>query len=339
MQDLLKYLNSQGRIPELLAYIIQQGRFENLTGIGDIHKVDETYKAIIKGMLDAINAQLVIARVELRLINKQFVMAGVGDEVVIETPKVKIITSQYIRELPERIQDDIENKEYDSVITKSRTLLEEVLIFIIEKMTFERYKSNGDLVKIYQDATELLNMRQKGDWDKRVIGKTGSGLIVSALAFQGNPYDGHTLSAHSEQIARLTGYEPVEALTDRGYRGKKRGGNMAISIPSSGSPGQNYYQKRKARKKFCKRAGIEPVIGHLKSDHRMMRNYLKGTLGDAINTMMAAEAYNMRHWMNKHALSSFVSWLLTLVRRLENVLFENENQYAWKDSTLAMVAK
>ena len=93
------------------------------------------------------------------------------------------------------------------------------------------------------------------------------------------------------------------------------------------------------RKKFFKRAGIEPVIGHLKSDHRMMRNYLKGTLGDAINTMMAAAAYNMRHWMNKHALSSFVSWLLTLVRRLENVLFENENQYAWKDSTLATVAK
>lgn len=70
---------------------------------------------------------------------------------------------------------------------------------------------------------------------------------MSALAFQGNPYDGHTLSARREQIARLTGYEPVEALTDRGYRGKKRVGNTAISIPSSGSPGQSYYQKRKAR--------------------------------------------------------------------------------------------
>ena len=119
----------------------------------------------------------------------------------------------------------------------------------------------------------------------------------------------HELVLLSKQIARLTGYEPVEALTE------------------------------KARKKFCKRAGIEPVIGHLKSDHRMMRNDLKGTLGDAINTMMAAAAYNMRHWMNKHALSSFVSWLLALAGRLENVLFENENQYAWKDSTLAMVAK
>ena len=67
---------------------------------------------------------------------------------------------------------------------------------------------------------------------------------MSALAFQGNPYDGHTLSAHREQIARLTGYEPVEALTEKVW------------------------------KKFCKCAGIEPVIGHLKSDHRMMRNYL-----------------------------------------------------------------
>lgn len=105
-----------------------------------------------------------------------------------------------------------------------------------------------------------------------------------------------------------------EILTDRGYRGKKSVGSTDISIPTSGSP-KRYYEKRKARKKFCKRAGIEPVIGHLKSDHRMMRDYLNGILGDAINTMMAAAAYNMRHWMNKHALSSFVSWLLTLVRR------------------------
>ena len=89
---------------------------------------------------------------------------------------------------------------------------------------------------------------------------------------------------------------------------------------------------------FCKRAGIEPVIDHLKSDHRMMRNYLKGTLGDAINTMMAAAAYNMRHWMNKNAMSSFVSWLLALAGRLENVLFENEKQCACLCPTLATVA-
>ena len=104
-------------------------------------------------------------------------------------------------------------------------------------------------------------------------------------------------------------------------------------------PPMNPIDMTKFRKRIGEKgAGIEPVIGHLKSDHRMMRNYLKGTLGDAINTMMAAAAYNMRHWMNKNALSSFVSWLLALAGRLENVLFD-ENQYAWKDSTLAKVAK
>ena len=166
---------------------MQQGRFENLTGIGNIQKVDETYIAIIKGAIASINAQLVIARVELRLVNKTLVLTNIGEDIVIDTPKVKIITTQYIRELPERIKEDIENKDYDSVITKSRTLLEEVLIFIIEKMTFERYKSNGDLVKIYQDATDLMNMRQKSDWDKRVNELLG-GLhkLVSAISSMRN---------------------------------------------------------------------------------------------------------------------------------------------------------
>ena len=161
---------------------------------------------------------------------------------------------------------------------------------------------------------------------------------MSALAFLGNPYDGHTLSAHLEQIRRLTGYTPEEAVTDRGYRGKREVGRTQINIPTAGIPGQSYYQKTKARKKFQKRAGIEPVIGHLKSDHRMIRNFLKGTRGDAINTLMAAAAYNMRHWMNKNALSSFVSWLKTLVEGFENVLFENVNKSARLCPALAVVA-
>ena len=142
-----------------------------------------------------------------------------------------------------------------------------------------------------------------------------------------------------DQILRQAGYVPKEALTDRGYRGKKRVGDMAVSIPTSGTPGQSYYQKLKARKMFCKRAGIEPVIGHLKSDYRMMRNYLKGTLGDAINTLMAAAAYNLRHWMSKNALQFFVSWLRVLVGCLENVILANEKQYAGLYPTLAIVAE
>ena len=164
---------------------------------------------------------------------------------------------------------------------------------------------------------------------------------MSAIAFEGNPYDGHTLGTHLEQIVRLTGHTPKEAVTDRGCRGKKKVAGTEISIPTSGTSGQSYYQKQKAQKKFCKRAGIEPVIGHLKSDHRMIRNHMWGSLGDAVNTMMAAVAYNMRHWMNKNAsapVSSFVLWLKTLVGCLENMLFENKKHNACLCTALAMVA-
>ena len=251
-------------------------------------------------------------------------------------------------------------KEGKKAVKRMRTIARAMVNDIARKMDAFQLKQYGKDLELYlrvinqerSDKNKVYSLHEpevqcisKGKEHKKyefgnksAIGKTGSSLIVSALAFKGNPYDGHTLSSHWEQIRRLTGHTPKEILTDRGYRGKKVVGSTEVSIPTSGSPGQSYYQKRKARKKFCKRAGIEPVIGHLKSDHRMMRNYLKGTLGDAVNTLMAAAAYNMRHWMNKNALSSFVSWLLALVRHLENVLFENENQYACLCPTLAAVA-
>lgn len=187
MNDLLEHLNKQGRVGELLSYLTDIKRFTLLNGLGDINKIKETHKAIVEGAIRNINSNLLIARKEVRIINNKFVVATIGEDISFDTPKVKIVTSQYIKELPDRIKDDLDNKDYDSVITKSRTLLEEVLIYIIERLTFERYKSNGDLVKIYQDATELLNMRQNKDWDKRVNELLG-GLhkLVNAISSMRN---------------------------------------------------------------------------------------------------------------------------------------------------------
>lgn len=187
MEQLLEYLNKQDRINELLAYLFDLGRFKELNSLGDIDKVTETHKALVQSALNAINAELLIAKKELRLVNNRYVLANIGEKVVINTPKVNVVTQQYIRELPNRIKEDFNNKDYDSVITKSRTLLEEVLIYIIEKLTMERYKSKGDLVKIYQDATELLNMRQNKDWDKRVNELLGGmHKMVSAISSMRN---------------------------------------------------------------------------------------------------------------------------------------------------------
>ncbi|MDO4190167.1 MAG: abortive infection family protein [Bacteroidales bacterium] len=187
MQELLQFLDKKGRVSNLLSYLFQMKRFSNITNLGKPEFVEETHKKIVEGAINYINEQLTIAQKELRLIRNQFVIVNTGEEPVFEAPKVKVVTSQYIRELPDRIKGDITNKDYDSVITKSRTLLEEVLIFIIEKLTHERYKSSGDLIKIYQEATSLLNMRQSGDWDKRVNELLG-GLhkIVGAISSMRN---------------------------------------------------------------------------------------------------------------------------------------------------------
>lgn len=136
--------------------------------------------------------------------------------------------------------------------------------------------------------------------NKSSIAKTNTGIIVGAMAFEGNPYDGHTLPDQIEQIKRLTGIRPKSVCVDRGYRGQKEIDGTKIEIPTNGAKNQSYYKKQKERKKFRQRAGIEPVIGHLKSDHRMIRNYLKGPVGDGINTMLAAAAYNLRHWIIKY---------------------------------------
>lgn len=168
MNDLLEYLNKQDRVGELLSYLMDMSQFSDLNSLGDLDKIKETYKGIVEGAIRAINSHLLIARKEVRIVQNKFIIATIGEEVSFETPKVKVVTSDYIKELPSRIKEDLANKDYDSVITKSRTLLEEVLIYIIEKMTFERYKSDGKLITIYKDATELLNMRQRSEWDKRV---------------------------------------------------------------------------------------------------------------------------------------------------------------------------
>lgn len=71
---------------------------------------------------------------------------------------------------------------------------------------------------------------------------------------------------------------------------------MDIVMPKN-LKGESYYLKKKREERCRSRAGIEGLISHLKYDHRMIRNYLSGTVGDQINTLLAATAYNMRKWM------------------------------------------
>jgi len=133
-------------------------------------------------------------------------------------------------------------------------------------------------------------------------------LIVGAMAFSTNRFDGHTLPDVLAQVKRLSKWVPRIALCDRGYRGKKRVDETEIMIPESDpKKSQSAYQRTQQRKRFRKRAGIEGIIGHLKADHRLGRNFLSGFLGDEINVLMAAAAFNFRKWLREFY---FVLYLL-----------------------------
>ena len=132
--------------------------------------------------------------------------------------------------------------------------------------------------------------------NKVSILRSWSGLILGACSFR-NEYDGHTIEKTLEQTQRMTGRKVDKLAGDRGYRGVKQIWQTKILIPDTPKTKDSYYQKRKKHKLFCKRAGIEQTIGHLKADHRLSRNFYKGVKGDAINVLLAAAAYNFKRAM------------------------------------------
>lgn len=119
-----------------------------------------------------------------------------------------------------------------------------------------------------------------------------TGIVVGAMAFEYNIYDGHAFESQLAQVEDLLGRLPKTALVDRGCEGRKR--IMGVNIKIQGSEkGKSAYQKRNEKELFRRRALIEPVTEHIKQDHRMLRNYLKGVEGDMINTLMAGASFNM----------------------------------------------
>jgi len=137
-----------------------------------------------------------------------------------------------------------------------------------------------------------------------------SGIIVGAMAIDGNAYDGHTLKPQLLQVRELTGGIIKKAIVDRGYKIKGKIGSIEIVMPKVLKK-ESYYMKKQREARCRSRAGIEGLISHLKYDHRMRRNYLKGVSGDKINTILAAAAYNMMKWMRlkQQEILDFIFWL------------------------------
>ena len=117
----------------------------------------------------------------------------------------------------------------------------------------------------------------------------GGQFVTHVAALPGNPYDGHTLATVIPAMEDMIGNTIERLLADAGDRGHNAPIDYKFRIYTSG-------QKRRLtpqiKRELRRRAAIEPVIGHLKAEHRMGRNYLAHHAGDAVNAVLAAAGYN-----------------------------------------------
>jgi len=139
-----------------------------------------------------------------------------------------------------------------------------------------------------------------------VSASKGGQFIVHARALPGNPYDGHTLKTVLPGIEAMTGAALSRVLTDAGYKGHNAPNAHRLRVYTQG---QKRGVTQAIKRQFRRRAGIEPVIGHAKQDHRMGRNCLAHREGDAVNAVLAAAGCNFR------PLLTFLGMLLRIIRQ------------------------
>lgn len=207
-----------------------------------------------------------------------------------QTRTLKTYLGRVVRDIERKKTSD--SDELDHLLGVANRLLEQ-----------ERHSKN----KIYSIHEPHVECIAKGKTPKRYefgckvsfVTTAKSNWILGARAIHGNPYDGHTLQESLQQAQTLCGFKIKQATCDQGYKGHGIDDKTIHIVPR---------KKKRAlasvRAWWRRRNAIEPIIGHVKSDHGLERNRLAGKLGDELNAMFSACGFNI-----KKLLRAFWLWL------------------------------
>jgi IS5 family transposase len=236
-------------------------------------EVRQSYKFVVKDLLVKANAKSIKKGKEKKKARR----------------KLKTLAGRLVRELSRKLSAD--------QLAKHKKKIE-----LYERVLNQKKEDKDKIYSLHAPEVSCIakgKEHKKYEFGSKVSFSTSqeSNVIMAAVSFKGNPNDNQTLEKTIEQQTRMTGGSPEEAYTDRGCKSQQVG-ETRILAPSNGQ-GKTAAEKAKLRKRFRRRAAIEPIIGHAKSDYGLGRNYLQGEVGDAINEMLAASAFNFRSWMRK----------------------------------------
>lgn len=236
-------------------------------------------------LVDAAKAQGIVLRQNYNRKSKQLLCQQSRYAHARQMKRARKCTRQ-LRTFLSRVIRDIERKwdgsdpALASLLATSRRIVEQ---------------KQKDKQKVYSVHAPEVECISKGKAHKRyefgckvsVAATSRGGWFVGAKALHGNPYDGHTLKEALKQVGRIT-VKPQHVFVDMGYRGHDYEGDVQVHVDKRrrGRTSKSLWRWMK------RRAAIEPGIGHLKGEHRMDRNRLKGTEGDCINAILSAAGMN-----------------------------------------------
>jgi IS5 family transposase len=201
--------------------------------------------------------------------------------------KLKTYLGRVIRDITRRIEGNSDLKN-----TFARSLVKANRIFNQQK---------NDKEKIYSWHAPEVECIAKGKADKpyefgckvslitNINAAPAGHFVLHTAALHGRPFDGHTLKPMIEGMRSWTGIEPNRIYVDKGYQGHNYPNKLRVF-----KSGQKRGVTKAIKKELKRRSVIEPIIGHVKHEHRLGRNYLRGWVGDKANALLAAAGYNFR---------------------------------------------
>ena len=206
-----------------------------------------------------------------------------------------------VRAMKQYLANVVADAENCQIVPKSLAQMAQLAKLVelvkLSKRLIAQDKNTPGKDKIYSVHEPQTECIAKGKVHKRYefgvkagfVTASRTNWVLGAMALPGNPYDGNTLAQMLAQAERLSGVKPQHAYCDLGYRGHDYKGECDVQVV-------NRFRKRKPRailRWWKRRSAIEPVIGHVKSDHYMERNMLAGAAGDKLNAMLAAVGFNL----------------------------------------------
>ena len=172
------------------------------------------------------------------------------------------------------------------------------LLDLSEELLAQTKKSKNKIYSLHASEVECIakgKAHKQYEFGNKValVIPLKKSFVVGLNSLQGNPYDGHTLKRSLEQVHKLTRIKVTQAFVDMGYRNH---GLQDVDV---------FYSRQKRgitktiKRHLKRRQAIEPIIGHLKQDGKLGRNYLKGIVGNEINAPLSGAGFNLRTILNK----------------------------------------